>query len=139
MTYRRPEGGFHAAMTLLVRAFGRPALALRLGVSATRLDQMMNPARRDFAVLETALQADVAAAEAGLGTPFYDAFGRRLAEAGALDRQTSEARRHGLEAAIRAAAAAIRAALDGLESALAPLPVLQPVAANAHSLKGAGS
>ena len=111
MTYRRAPGSWAEAMTESLRA-GQDWLAAQLGVSPSRLRQCANPMRRDSLPVALACEADILCARAGLGTPLFDAYRRRLDEAGALATAESLERRTSvLRAACQAAAMLLLAAL----------------------------
>jgi hypothetical protein len=116
MTWRRdidaaaPAGAFAAATWAAMRALGGKRLAARLGTSVSWLHKTSNPTARQSLALDYALAADLACAEAGHGTPHFDAYERALVAAGA--RPTPVAAR-ALAAALAAAIAVLQAALDG--------------------------
>ena len=84
MTYRRPEGSFASAVTVAVRNLGEAVAAGVLGVSGSRVRQLQNPMLPSLRLLEQAVALDLASAEAGYGTPIYDAYRDQLEAAGAL-------------------------------------------------------
>lgn len=120
MTYRRADGSFAAAMTASL-ALGQEWLAERLGLSTSRLRQCANPMRRDSLPLHLAAECDVICAAAGRGTPLFDAYRRRLVEAGVLRESDLrvERRTNRLVSACRAAAALLLAAVDGEDGRVA--------------------
>ncbi len=122
MTYRREEGSFQAVFSRLIAAFGRPFLADRLGVTATRLDQLANPRRGDLRLLEMVVQLDGLARDEGLGNPFLEAFTRRLAERGQLA-QPQAGRAHRLRLALKGALTLLQAALTEDDTPAARLAV----------------
>ncbi|RDD60472.1 hypothetical protein [Ferruginivarius sediminum] len=121
MTYRREAGGWHAAWTETARAVGRERLAELLEVTPSRVDQLRNPLRRDNEVLERAVRADVASARAGLGCPLYEAYGRKLAEAGVAPEAAARTRH--LERAAVACLGLLKRMTALLEAALGPAAV----------------
>lgn len=127
MTYARQANTWAAAVTWAAQILGREALAARLGVSASRVDQLRNPMRRDLALLDQAVAIDAALAAAGFGTPILDLYSARLRAAGpgaalAIRGFGSSPRRPYLEAAARRALPLLRRGLALLENAFEPVP-----------------
>ena len=128
MTYARQANTWAAAVTWAAQVLGRDALARRLGVSASRVDQLRNPMRRDLALLDQAVAIDAALAAQGYGTPIFDLYASRLGAAGhgvvpSQDGAASlSSRRPHLEAAARSCLPLLRRGLALLENALEPVP-----------------
>ena len=128
MTYARQANTWAAAVTWAVQVLGREALAARLGVSASRVDQLRNPMRRDLALLDQAVAIDAALAARGYGTPIHDLYSARLRAAVSscavvpLGGALVPRRRSYLEAAARSALPLLRRGLALLENALEPVP-----------------
>lgn len=112
MTYRRPPGSIHAALTAASRLLGEAVLAGAMGVSADRLRQMKNPMRRDLDTVERLRLADRALVAAGHPPLLFD-WWRRTAEAdGTAPPDRAERRARALEWALRRIRAAIDAVLE---------------------------
>lgn len=128
MTYARQANTWAAAVTWAAQVVGREGLAARLGVSASRVDQLRNPMRRDLALLDQAVAIDLALADRGYGTPILDLYRARLRAAGhdvapmTGGATSSSPGRPYLEAAARGALPLLRRGLDLLENAFEPVP-----------------
>ncbi len=133
MTYARQANTWAAAITWAAQVLGREALAADLGVSASRVDQLRNPMRRDLALLDQAVAIDTALAARGYGTPILDLYSSRLRAAGHVAALPAcgaslPNRRSYLEAAARTALPLLRRGLALLENALEPVPAPAMVA-----------
>lgn len=83
MTHDR-RSGFEAATWRALNAVGAKRLAAHLDLSLSWLYRAANPAVEGGLSLTRALDADIVCAQAGAGTPHYDAMTLALAEAGSL-------------------------------------------------------
>ena len=127
MPYVRSENSFAGATTNAIHAVGGDRLAHICGVSYSRLRQCANPMRGDVINLQSAVDADIAAARAGAGCPHFESYAAQLHKAGVLG--GADAERVVLRALIRTIAALLREAADRMTAALEPQPRLYGVAA----------
>lgn len=103
MTYARNPDSPAWATTRCAQAVGEWRLAQALGISPSRVRQFTNPMRPDCPTLAQVIEADIAAARSGAGTPHYDLLHRRLAAAGVLEIPAWQRRFLALPATLRAA------------------------------------
>lgn len=119
MTYARPAHGFATVTTRLLDALGTARLRAATGAALTWLRRCANPVTGDSLSLDRAVAADIAAAAAGLGTPFLDEYRRQLAEAGATSAPATVTARARLARRIAAVADQLDAAGTLLAAAVA--------------------